>query len=74
MYNSIPNVTNRNNRFKIVYKNEEKDIVLPIGAYEISAINEFIQKEIRDHGWGDLIEIKQIITHFGVSSNLRRMS
>ena len=39
-------------------KNEEKDIELPIGSYEISAINEYIQKEIKDHGWGDLLEIK----------------
>ena len=35
MYNSIPNITNINNHFKIIYKNEEKDIELPIGSYEI---------------------------------------
>ena len=58
MYNSIPNITNKNNNFRIIYKNEEKDIELPIGSFEISAINEYIQKEIKDHGWGDPLEIK----------------
>ena len=58
MYNSIPNITNKNNNFRIILKNEEKDIELPIGSFEISAINEYIQEEIKDHGWGDPLEIK----------------
>ena len=45
-YNSIPNITNKNNHFRIIYKNEVKDTELPIGSNKISAINEYIQKEI----------------------------
>ena len=60
MYNStgIPNITNKNNHCRIIYKNEEKGIELPSGSYEISAMNEYIQKEIKDHGLGNLLEIK----------------
>ena len=37
---------NKNNHFKVIYKNEEKDMKLPIGSYEISAVNAYIQKLI----------------------------
>ena len=37
---------NKNNHFKVIYKNEGKDMKLPIGSYEISAINAYIQKLI----------------------------
>ena len=44
MHDSIPNATNKNNHFKVIYENEEKYIELPIGSYEISAIIAYIQK------------------------------
>ena len=39
MYNSIPNITNKNNHSRIIYQNQEKYREIPIRKYEISAIN-----------------------------------
>lgn len=72
MYNSIPNIDKKNNTLlyeysdvknnlvpdeALTYENVRKKITIPIGSYEISAINDYIQKELILHGYPNLFEI-----------------
>ena len=60
VYNTIFNVTTKNNHFTYFNGTERsglwKTIIIPPGAYEIEQINEAIQDEIKHNG--DMIELK----------------
>ena len=43
-YNSIPNIEENNNIIRYEINEETYEIVIPTGAYELSQINEVIQK------------------------------
>ena len=44
-YNSIPNVTKENNVF---YYGENNQIELPVGAYELEDIGNYLEKELQE--------------------------
>src|SRR6476469_243384 len=52
LYNSIPNITDENNKFKYSADNEKtwKIITLNHGSYEIQAINDEIQRAMTVNG------------------------
>lgn len=43
-FNSIPNITKKNNQF--YYNNKDKPIEIPEGSYEISDLSQYIKKKI----------------------------
>ena len=47
-YNSIPNVNESNNIFRYKFNDTIYDIEIPPGAYELSEINDFIQRNLVD--------------------------
>jgi flagellar hook assembly protein FlgD len=52
MYNSIPNITDENNEFRYTTDKGKnwKTIKLDIGSYELSAINDEIQLQMKKSG------------------------
>lgn len=44
-FNSIPNITNNNNKF---YYDVDKEIEIPEGAYELQDIKDYIQSKVED--------------------------
>jgi len=58
MYHSIPNIDYRNCMFRYKYSNENYTIELPTGSYEITAINDYIQKKLVDNGHENVFDIK----------------
>lgn len=57
MYHSIPNIDNNNCLFYYEYKSEEFIITIPVGSYEIDAINNYIQKKLIEFGHENIFEI-----------------
>ncbi len=49
-YYSFPNVDNSNNKLKVTIKGNFVDITIPLGCYEILAINKELKKQIVDKG------------------------
>lgn len=52
-YNSIPNVDVINNKFLI----DKHEVIIPVGAYEINALIEEIEKQVKQHDKNAEIEI-----------------
>ena len=79
MYNSIPNIDRKNNC--IAYKYHDNAIsstfedmryliTLPIGSYEISAINDYIQKQLKENGHENFFEITANLNTFKCILNI----
>lgn len=49
MYHSVPNIDESKNKFIYEYNGESFEIIFPTGAYEIQAINEYIQERLVKH-------------------------
>ena len=45
-YNSLPNITEANNKFQYYNGTEWKDVILQIGAYEVTEINDEIHRQM----------------------------
>jgi hypothetical protein len=58
MYNSIPNIDNLSNLFVYDYNGEEFTITLPVGAYEIDSLNDYIQKQLMKNTHAELFDIR----------------
>ncbi len=50
-YWSFPNITEKNNQFKFSDGKNNREILIQKGAYELSEINKYIQKEIVEYGY-----------------------
>ena len=58
MYHSVPNIDESNNKFIYEYNDKNFDIIFPTGAYEIQAINEYIQEQLIKHDNKDIFSIE----------------
>ena len=45
-YNSIPNITHKNNKFRYYNGTNWKELIIPTGAYEVSFINNELQRQM----------------------------
>ena len=62
-YWSFPNVTEKNNNFTFTNEKNTHIILIPVGAYELSQINDYIQNKIKELGYPkDTITIKPNIS------------
>ena len=57
-YNSIPNVNETNTIFRYEVSSQIHDIIIPIGAYELSQINGVIQKKLLNQNVFELLANK----------------
>src|SRR5215469_9973504 len=58
MYHSIPNIDEFNNKFVYEYNGEKYEIIFPTGAYEIEAINNYIQEQLVKNNHSEAFSIK----------------
>ena len=58
MYNSIPNIDERNNLFMYSFGEKIYTILIPTGSYEIETINKFIAKKLTENEHDDMFEIR----------------
>ena len=82
MYNSIPNIDGKNNCIAYEYRDSSVNnisstseytkyiILLPIGSYEISAINDYIQKQLKENGHENFFEITANLNTFKCIINI----
>lgn len=72
LYNSIPNITDENNKFKYSSDNGKtwKTVILNVGSYEIIAINDEIQNAMTMNGDYDVENKEHFIT---ISPNIPQL-
>jgi hypothetical protein len=58
MYHSVPNIDESKNKFVYYYDNIKYEIEFPTGAYEIKAINDYIQEQLVKDGNKEAFSIK----------------
>lgn len=70
MYNSFPNITEENNKFKYFNGNDWRTIAIDTGSYEVISINDEIQRQMINNGDYNKTNEEFYINIFANSSKL----